>query len=384
MNKIILSLIALLLAFNNLPAQINVNDIDREWVIPAADKFLNEKPSTITDYSSPRSAGGKHDFFSEGDYWWPDSTNPSGPYIQKDGMTNPENFVMHRKVLMRLSIQVADLIAAYKITGDKKYALKAIEHLRAWFVNEETKMNPSLLYAQAIKGKFTGRGTGLIDTIHLIEVAQSIMILERSGVISASDLTAIKKWFADYLEWLTTHKYGLDEMSAKNNHGTCWVMQVAAFARLTENEDKMEFCRKRFKEVLLPVQMANDGSFPLEIKRTKPYNYSIFNLDAMSTICEILSTEKDNLWNFTLPDGRNMKKGMEFMYPFLIDKSKWPFAKDVMHFDDFPVRQPSLLFCGIAYNEPKFIELWKKLNGHPDNEEVIRNYPVRQPILWIN
>jgi hypothetical protein len=173
-------------------------------------------------------------------------------------------------------------------------------------------------------------------------------------------------------------------MNAKNNHGTCWVMQVAAFARLTGNEDKMEFCRKRFKEVLLPVQMAKDGSFPLEIKRTKPYNYSIFNLDAMSTICEILSTEKDNLWNFTLPDGRNMKKGMEFMYPFIIDKSKWPFAKDVMHFDDFPVRQPSLIFCGLAYNEPKFIELWKKLNGHPDNEEVIRNYPVRQPILWIN
>jgi hypothetical protein len=384
MNKKILAFIVLILTFTNLSAQINVKEIDKSWVIPAADKFLNENPSTITDYSSPRSAGGKHDFFSEGDYWWPDSTNPTGPYIQKDGMTNPDNFVMHRKVLMRLSIQVADLVSAYRITGNKKYAVKAIDHLRAWFVNEETRMNPCLLYAQAIRNKFTGRGTGLIDTIHLIEVAQSIIILEKYGVISPADLAAIKKWFADYLEWLTTHKYGLDEMGSKNNHGTCWVMQVAAFAKLTGNEEKMEFCRKKFKEVLLPGQMAKDGSFPLELKRTKPYNYSLFNLDAMSIICEILSTEKDNLWAFTLSDGRNMKKGMEFMLPYIADKSKWPFAKDVMHFDDFPNRQPSLLFCGIAYKETKFIELWKKLDGHPTNEEAIRNFPVRQPVLWIN
>jgi len=384
MNKISYSLIVIFALFSNLSAQINIKEIDRTWVIPAADKFLTEKPVTITDYSSPRSAGGKHDFFSEGDYWWPDSTNPSAPYIQHDGMTNPDNFVMHRKVLLRMSIQVADLTAAYKITGDIKYAQKAVEHLRAWFVNEETKMNPNLLYAQAIKGRCTGRGTGLIDTIHLIEVAQSIIYLEKTGAISSVDLTAVKKWFADYLEWFTTHKYGLDEMDSKNNHTTCWVMQVASFARLTGNEEKMEFCRKRFKEVLLPDQMAEDGSFPLEIKRTKPYSYSLFNLDAMSIICEILSTEKDNLWKFTLPDGRNMEKGMKFLLPYIVDKTKWPFPKDVMHFDNFPVRQPSLLFCGIAYNNEKFIDVWKKLDAHPEIEEVIRNFPVRQPVLWIN
>src|ERR1035437_2684435 len=97
----------LCLFFSPLFAQVNVREIDKTWVIPAADRYLKEDPLTITAFSSPRSAGGKHDFFSEGDYWWPDSTNPDGPYIQKDGMTNPDNFVSHRKVLIRLSIQVA-------------------------------------------------------------------------------------------------------------------------------------------------------------------------------------------------------------------------------------------------------------------------------------
>lgn len=353
-------------------------------IVDAADEFLREKPITITEFSSPRSAGGKHDYFSEGDYWWPDVNNPTGPYIQKDGMTNPDNFVEHRRVMVRLSIHSATLTAAYKVTSDIKYAMHAIKHLKAWFVDSLTRMNPSLLYAQAIKGRFTGRGIGIIDTIHLIEVAQSIMILEKSKLISEEDLNAIKNWFKEYLLWLTTHQYGIDEMNAKNNHGTCWVMQVAMFSKLVNDVDKMNFCRKRFKEVILPGQMASDGSFPLELKRTKPYNYSLFNLDAMAAICQILSTKEDNLWDFSLTDGRNIKKGIEFMFPFIKDKQDWTYPQDVMFYEYYPVRQPSLLFAGVAFSEQKYIELWKLLDPDPKNEEVVRNYPIRQPILWLN
>lgn len=358
--------------------------IEKQRIIPIAKRYLLEIPVTITAFHCERSAGGIHDFYSEGDYWWPDPNNSDGPYIQRDGMTNPNNFTAHRKVLIRFSIHVATLTSAYKLTNDIKYAQKAIEHLLAWFVNPDTKMNPSLLYAQAIKGRVTGRGIGIIDTIHLIEIAQSIMILEKAGILKGNDLNAVKKWFRDYLEWMTTHQYGVDEMNAKNNHGTCWVMQAAEYAKLVEDSSKIEFCRRRFKEVLLPNQMEKDGSFPLELARTKPYNYSLFNLDAMATICQILSTNEDNLWNFTLPDGRNMKKAIDFMYPYILDKSIWPYRHDVMYFDEYPVRQPSLLFGGLAYNENKYIDLWKTLEADPSNEEVIRNLPIRHPILWIN
>ena len=44
--------------------------------------------------------------------------------------------------------------------------------------------------------------------------------------------------------------------------------------------------------------MAEDGSFPLETARTKPYGYSLFNLDAMATICQTLSDKNDNLWTY--------------------------------------------------------------------------------------
>src|SRR5205814_3144466 len=130
-------------------AQFDLASFERPRVLKNAAKYLNEPPVTVTAASSPRSAGGKHDFFSEGDYWWPDPNNPDGPYIQRDGMTNPGNFVEHRKAMVRMSIHVPTLAAAYRLTGDARYARQAVKHLLAWFVDDKTKMNPNLQYAQA-------------------------------------------------------------------------------------------------------------------------------------------------------------------------------------------------------------------------------------------
>lgn len=354
--------------------QLDLTAEERGRVLKAADKYLTEKPVTVTASSSPRSAGGTHDFFSEGDYWWPDPNNPDGPYIQRDGMTNPENFVEHRRAMVRLSLIVPALAAAWKITRQRKYSDHAAVHLRAWFIDDATRMNPNLLYAQAIKGRYTGRGTGIIDTLHLVEVARAA---SRVG-LSAADLAGVKKWFATYTNWMNTHAYGIAERDAQNNHGTCWVTQVAAFAELTGDKAMSAYCANRFKTVLIPNQEAADGSFPLELKRTKPYGYSLFNLDAFAIIAQTLG-----LWKWQMPDGRGMAKAVAYMYPYILDKKKWPLPADVMYDKEWPVRQPSLLFAGLALGKPEYITLWHRLEADPTVEEVLRNYPVRQPLLWV-
>jgi hypothetical protein len=78
-----------------------------------------------------------------------------------------------------------------------------------------------------------------------------------------------------------------------------------------------------------------------------------------------------------------MGKALEFMYPYIADKSKWPYPADVMFFDQWPVRQSSLLFGGVALERPQYVTTWRKLNPDPMVEETIRNYPIRQPVLWI-
>lgn len=351
-------------------------------ILERAGWALQQMPLTITAFSCDRSAGGKHDFYSEGDYWWPHPTSPDSPYVQRDGQSNPDNFVKHREVMVRFSRVMGALAAGYVATKDKTYLQHALVHARAWFEDEATRMNPSLLYAQAIKGRATGRGIGIIDTIHLLEVVQTLRIMEKAGMIPPADLAAFKSWFTAYLNWMTTHPYGKEEMNAKNNHGTCWVMQVAAFAQFTGNREWTNFCINRYKTVLLPAQMAEDGSFPLELRRTKPYGYSLFNLDAMSTICQLLSDKKNNLWRYTAAQ-RSIAKGIAFLYPYVKDKSTWPYPKDVMYWSEWPVAQPFLLFGAAAYNNTDYYQLWLMLNHDPQVEEVLRNLPVRNPVIYL-
>ncbi|HEY2973240.1 MAG TPA: alginate lyase family protein [Pyrinomonadaceae bacterium] len=365
-------------------SRFDVAKFDRSRILKAANQYLRETPITITAAKSSRSAGGLHDFFSEGDYWWPDPQNLAGPYIQRDGMTNPANFTDHRRYLMRLSLEVPALAAGWKLTKDSRYAKHAALHLRAWFLDPATLMNPNLQYAQAIHGRFTGRGIGIIDTIHLVEVARAVEVLGNSKGLTQAEDMGLKQWFNDYLNWLTTSKNGIEERDAKNNHGTCWVMQVAEFARLTGNQELQAYCRNRFKTVLVPNQTAPDGSFPQELRRTKPYSYSLFNLEALAMVCQILSTPADNLWTFQVADGRGMRKAMEFMFPHIMNKKGWPLKPDVMYDEEWPMRQSSLLFAGLALGNSDYVNLWTKLKSDSQVEEVIRNFFIRQPVLWVN
>lgn len=361
----------------------NLEVLEKEKILLKAKKYLSVKPITVTKNFAERSKGTKHDFYSEGDYWWPNPNNLEGAYIRKDGLTNPDNFTAHRKSMIRLCNIAGNLASAYLITKEEKYATALLPHLKAWFVNENTKMNPNLLYAQAIKGKVTGRGIGIIDTLHLVEVALAIKAIENSNAIPFNDILAIKNWFKMYLNWLTTHKFGKKERDNGNNHSTCWALQVAAFATLVSDESKIKYCQNFYKTTLLPNQMALDGSFPKETARTKPYGYSLFNLDAMVSLVQILSTEKENLYKFKTKDGKNIKLGVAFLYPYIKNKNDWQFPKDVMYWNNWPIKQASLLFVGLHNNEEKYLNLWTSLHTDETTPEIVRNTIVKHPLLWI-
>jgi hypothetical protein len=394
-------MLALLTLAAALPA-FDLAAYEKPRLVRNAQPALTAEVKTIVAVRNPRSAGGPHDFSSEGDYWWPDPQNPEGPYIQRDGMTNPDNFIAHRQLLLSFARNFGTLAATYTVTHDERYATAAVKHLHAWFVDPATRMNPSLEFSQAIKGRFTGRGIGVIDTVHLAEVALGIEALRGSNALTAAEEDGVVGWFRDYHHWIRTHKYGIDESKAENNHGTCWALQAACFAHLIRDEESLADCRRRFKEILLPNQMARDGSFPRELARTKPYGYSIFNLDVMAALATVLSTPQENLMTWSLPDGRSVVKGVAFLAPYLADKSAWlknvkkpaklmaaqaestePIKPDVMYWDDWPVRQPSLIFGALAASREDWLATWQTLPPDPTVDEIIRNLPVREPVLWV-
>ncbi|MCR5869681.1 alginate lyase family protein [Sphingomonas sp. J344] len=302
-----------------------------------------------------------------------------GPYVRRDGYSNPARFDAHRQALIRLSLQVPALVAAWRLTRDPRYARHAERHLDAWFVDAETRMAPHLDHAQAIIGINTGRGIGVIDTLHLVEVARAIAVLDAGLRLERG--AAIHDWFRAYLGWLTTSKNGTDERDEKNNHGSCWALQAAEFARLVGDRQVRATVRDRFRTRLIPDQIAPNGRQPLELARTKPYSYSLFNLDVLAALAHIASDNGD-LWRFATPDGRSLAGALAFMAPHIADKAGWPYKADVEYFDALPVRQVALLFGGQALDRPDYLALWKRLNPDPQVPEIIRNFPLRQPLLW--
>jgi Alginate lyase len=355
---------------------------DRQRILAAATKYVSQTPQTITAFSTGRSAGGLHDFYSQADYSWPNPRDPNGPYINRDGQSNPENFDGHRKVMVALSIQMPALTAAWILTRHSSYGKRACDHLRAWFVTPETRMNPNLQFAQAVQGASTGRSYGIIDTLHLVEVARAASFLG-PRMLSVQDSAAVKGWFASYLDWLCNSDRGKAERDTTNNHAICWALQAAEYSRLVGNDTIRAEMYRRYRDILLPAQMAMDGSFPRELARTKPYGYSIFNFDMMAGLCQSLKGLAGDPPALQLSDGRGLCKAAEFIYPYLKDKSAWKWPKDVEHFDAWPVRSPGLLFSGIACHEQKYLDLWKALKPDPADKEIIRNYPIRQPLLWV-
>jgi hypothetical protein len=368
----------------DVEGRLDIAKIETQRVLRMAEVALAQQPITITKFRAKLSQGGPNDYYSNGDYWWPDPEKPDGlPFIQRDGESNPNNFAHHRTALRQLRDAVAALGAAYKLTGDDHYVAKAAALLRVFFVDSATRMNPHLKYAQAIPGRTPGRGIGIIDTLHLVEVPPAVEAMQRSRSFPSEALTGVKNWFGAYLEWMTSSQNGKDEANTTNNHAIAYSLQVATFAKLTGNEARIAECRRRYKENFVPSQMAPDGSFPAELRRTKPYGYSIFQLDNMASLCQVLSTPDDNLWHFRLPDGRGIARAMEFLYPYLAEKSKWPYKLDIQSWEGWPVRQPCLLFAGLALGESRYLDLWKNLPPDPSDEEVKRNMAITQPLLWI-
>jgi hypothetical protein len=172
-------------------------------------------------------------------------------------------------------------------------------------------------------------------------------------------------------------------MNAKNNHGSWWHAQVAAYARLVGDQKVLQMCSDHYKDILLPNQMADNGSYPEELARTKPYSYSLFNLDATAALLFILSDKSFAYWNYSLPDGRGLWKGLDYMLPYLKDKSKWTGEKDVDHWDGQPEPRLFMLFAALVGNNPNWFDLWKSLDEKKGNDQNRLSMMLKNPLIWI-
>ena len=299
----------------------------RDALVAEADSLLASQPVSVMQKKLTPPSGDKHDYMSVSPYWWPDPATPGGlPYIRRDGEQNPARLSADydRAAVGRMFAGVHTLALAFRETGREGYAEHAARFVRTWFLDPAARMNPNLDYAQAIAGRGTGRGAGIIDVRDFIELFRALGWLERSKAWSAADRKQMKAWCAQFLEWLQTSKNGREESRSENNHGTWYDVQLASHAIYT---GQFELARRVLNEARtkrIAAQFEPDGRQPRELARTKSFSYSLMNLHAFFELAEMAQTQGIDLWHFETKDGRSIRKALDYLAPYANPARPWP------------------------------------------------------------
>ena len=336
-----------------------------------ADKLLSIKPTSVMEKKQTPPSGDMHDYMSLAIYFWPDPSKSDGlPYIRKDGQINPEvDDYKDKSNMIWMTRNVEVLALAYYFSDDNKYADKAAQLLQTWFLNPETKMNPNLNFAQAVKGKNDGRGIGIIESRILTSVVDAVGMINHSSSWSKKDQSGMEKWFNDFTQWLMTSKNGIEEFKAKNNHGVWYDEQKLSFALFIGNNEIALNTLNSLKS-RLEMQMDTTGFFPAEMERTISLHYMAFMLEPLFNVANMAVSIKEDFWNYTSTSGRSIKKTFEVMKPYLAKEKEW-FGQQIKPFEFEDNATPLLAQGFYKYNCKDCSDAIKNILGEEKSQTTI-------------
>lgn len=296
-----------------------------------ADNDLHKEPLSVMMKSKVPASGDKHDYMSLARYYWPDPSKPDGlPYISRDGESNPELKELDRNRLSETADRVTTLSLAWFFTGDEKYARKATEFLRVWFLDKSTKMNPNLEYAQMVPGRNGGKGRcyGVLDSYSFVEMLDAVSLLGTSKSFTKRDSRQLKEWFGELLDWILTSEQGKEESRQANNHSTAYDAQVIALALYSGRYDIARDVIASFPQKRVFSQIEPDGRQPQELRRTLAFHYSQYNLTHYIDIYLMARKIGMNIDHMASADGRSFYKALDFLIPYIGSQGKdWPYQQ---------------------------------------------------------
>jgi hypothetical protein len=294
-----------------------------------ATALLDQPGECVTNKTIMPSSQDKHDYLSLAPYWWPDPEKADGlPFIQRDGEFNPssKNGNSDSVRMQFLCMSCQSLSLAYYFSDDMRFANQAADYIRKWFLAPETCMNPNLNFGQAVMGRVSGRGTGLIDPRNFWMVIDAALLIAPSGALSTAELDALRAWFGAFTDWMLNSDIGIEEYNAHNNHGTFYDMQVACYALFAGDLKTSASAVTRARDLRIQAQICADGSMPAELERPTPSHYVAFNLDAMTNIARYGEQVGVKVWDVK-EKTRGLRNGINFMSKFIADPTSWPYKE---------------------------------------------------------
>ncbi len=342
-------------------------------LVAGAEKALQQEPISVTEKEQIPPSGDKRDYMSLSIYWWPNPVT-TYPYIERDGVVNPEYREYDLPRLSRFVRTVSTLGLAYGFTGDERYAGHAAKLLRVWFLDDATRMNPHMKHAQIVPGLNFGNRWGVLETQGIAQrVLDAITLIRPSAHWSDADHAGVEAWIRALLRWLREHPFGIAEREQPNNHGTWYDVQVAAYALWLEERDLAFAVLARRAPNRLVAQIEADGRMPAELARTRSLSYSLYNLDAWFALATMAERVGLDLWRYRGPEGEGLRQALAYLVRYLPPDAAWPHEQITR---TGPGAYRSILRrAAWAYDEPAYERL---LQVHVRNASK----PRRADLIW--
>ncbi len=296
-------------------------------VLQSGDKALNYVADPVTNKTQMPPSKDKHDYLTYAPYRWPDPSKPDGlPWMARDGVVNPvsrgADTDNNRKTAFFEAIE--NLTWSYYFSDDTKYAKKAIELMRIWYLNPETRVNPNLNFSQAVPGLAEGRNAGVHEWTPQISVITALQLFDAAGILPADVKSGMNQWFSAYLNWLTTNEMAISAGLTGQNHANYYNLQVVGLMMYLGKNAEAKAIVEDAKKSRIADQIMPDGTQPKEMGRTKSVSYTTGNLWLMTELTLMGRKLGVDLWAYETQDGRSLKNAYAYLVPFVLKQQEWP------------------------------------------------------------
>jgi hypothetical protein len=338
-------------------------------IIHNANTALEQPVANVVDEGDLPPSGDPHDYYSYSPYWWPNPDNPDGPYIWRDGEINPDRYTSDISRIEAMVYRVTSLVPAWYFTGEERYAESAVEQLRTWFLNPETKMNPNVQFGQKRRGHNYNSPSGVLEAWRMRWVIDCAILLESFPGWTKDDANALRNWFSQFATWMVESPTGIEESMQPNNHGTWYNAQLILYSLYGKNFD---LARKQLDEMPARIfsQVFIDGRQPQELIRTRSLNYSIYNARGLITVSRLGNHLDYDLFAYRSLEGRSIRLAVDYMTPFILREKEWPIIQIRTH----SIESAAQLYwnAAIGFEDYEYAKVLSKLPESPLPSPIVQ------------